>query len=63
MPSKKDCHVCKRRSFAYVIITLEIDGGETPLFAPVKANVKNDGGKRAGFAHVNLRSSAGTGVL
>ena len=23
---------------------LEIDGGKTPLFAPVKTNVKNDGG-------------------
>ena len=25
---------------------LEIDGGKTPLFAPVKTNVKNDGGKK-----------------
>ena len=31
---------------------LEIDGGKTPLFAPVKTNVKNDGGRKAGFAHV-----------
>lgn len=42
---------------------LDDDGGKTPLFAPVKANVKNDGGKKAVSAHVNLRSSAGTGVL
>ena len=32
------------------------DGGKNPRFAPVKFNMKGDGGKRAGFAHVNLLS-------
>ena len=46
MPFKKACHVCKRRSFAYVMINLD-----------------DDGGRKAVSAHVNLRSSAGTGEL
>ena len=39
------------------------DGDRNPRFAPVKFNVKGDGGKRAGSAHVNLVASAGTGAL
>ena len=40
---------------------LEIDGGKTPLFAPVKTNVKNDGGKTPLFAPVktNVKNDGG----
>ena len=34
-------------------------GAKTPQSAPVKFNMKNDVGKRAGSAHVNLGTSAG----
>lgn len=33
-------------------------GGKNPRFAPVMINLKDDGGKKAGFAHVNPMSYA-----
>ena len=39
------------------------DGGKNTQSAPVKFNVKDDGDKKAGSAHVNLEVSAGTGTL
>ena len=42
MPFKKDYHVCKRRSFAYVMNNLEVDGSKTPLFAPVLPYTMNE---------------------
>ena len=39
------------------------DGGRNPQSAPVKFNVKDDGDKKAGCAHVNLGVSAVTGAL
>ena len=45
--------------------SLDDDGGKTPLFAPVKTNVKNDGGRNPRFAPVQyiLGISAGTDAL
>ena len=39
------------------------DGGKNTQSAPVKFNVKDDGDKKAGCAHVNHGVSAGTGAL
>ena len=39
------------------------DGGRTPQSAPVEFNMKNDGGRRAGSAHVNPETSSDTGAL
>ena len=44
---------------------LEIDGGKTPLFAPVKTNVKNDGGKNpqsAPVLHYTMNETAPKGT-
>ena len=39
------------------------DGGKNPQSAPVKFNVKADGGRKAESAHMNPETSAGTGAL
>lgn len=39
------------------------DVGRNPQSAPVKFNMKNDGGKRARSAHVNPETSSDTGAL
>ena len=38
---------------------MKADGGKNPQSAPVANNEKNDGGRKAGSAHVNLGTSAG----
>ena len=53
-PRGQKCQICTRESN---------DGDKSPQSAPVKFNVKDHGGKRAGFAPVNLGASAGIGAL
>lgn len=47
----------------FVTTSMKDDGGKNPRTAPVKFNVKGDGGRKVGSAHVNLGASAGTGAL
>lgn len=42
MPFKKECHVCKRRGFAPVMINLKDDGGKNPQSAPVLPYTMNE---------------------
>ena len=44
-------------------ISMKNDGDKNPRTAPMKFNVKDHGGRKAGSAHVNLGASAGTGAL
>ena len=39
------------------------DGGRNPQSAPLEFNMKNDGDRRAGSAHVNLGTSTDIGAL
>lgn len=42
MPFKKECHVCKRRGFAPVMINLKNDVGKNPQSAPVLPYTMNE---------------------
>mgnify|MGYP004501170603 CR=1 FL=1 len=50
---------CTRRGQKSRIRTRESnDGGKSPRFAPVMINLKDDGGKNAGFAHADGHAAA-----
>ena len=50
---------CTRREQKSRIRTRESnDGGKSPRFAPVMINLKDDGGKNAGFAHADGHAAA-----
>ena len=44
----------------FVTTSMKDDGGKNPQSAPVKFNVKGDGGRKAGFVHVNQTTGAET---
>ena len=44
----------------FVTTYMKADGGKNPRSAPVKFNEKNDGGRKAGSAHVNQTTGAET---
>ncbi len=56
-------HGGKTPEFAHVTMSIRHDVGKSPRSAPVKFNEKNDGCRKAEFAHVNLGTPAGTGAL
>ena len=47
----------------FVTTSMKDDGGKNPRTAPMKFNVKDHGGRKARFAHVNQTTGAKTHEL